>query len=308
MKIAIDLGGTVIKVSSYLDNNPDPIWFETLDAHSNLGIEQALTRAEDIIRRHANGNPTCIGIASPGIVDSDRCLVTYINGKFEDAVGFDFASWCKQHFSCDLVMINDANAALLGEVAYGCAVGYTNAVMLIIGTGVGTSAMMDGKLVRGVHNQAGILGGHFIVNPFGRGCSCGAVGCLETYAGSREIIYQAEADRNHKESAIFKERPITMKGIASCWEKGDEYATKIITTAIGYYSAAAVNLIHAYDPECVILSGGLTGSKEIVKEIQKNVYFLAWLPWGQPDFRHAENPERSVSLGLLKVMHEHEHT
>lgn len=305
MKIAIDMGGTRIKIACYEGNASKPLWYENIPAYSNRGILQALERAEQVVRDHGCGTPECVGIATPGIVDSARCRVTFINGKYDDAVGFDFSTWVSEHFDCKLVMLNDANAALAGEVAYGCAKGYENAVMLIIGTGVGTAAMMEGRLIRGVHNQAGILGGHFIINPFGRGCSCGAIGCLETYAGSREIICQAEAERDHVDSLIYAERPITMKGIADCWRKGDAYATKIMTMAIGYYAAATVNLIHAYDPECVVLSGGLMNSPEIVEETMKHVKRQAWLPWGEPVMRVAENPELSVSMGLLKEMNDY---
>ena len=305
MKIAIDFGGTWIKISSYEGNSVEPVWFESIPAHSERGIYQALERTEQVILAHGCSRPECLGIATPGIVDPVRRRITFINGKYDDAVGFGFAAWCREHFGCQMVMSNDASAALAGEVAYGCAQGFENVAMLIIGTGVGTAAMMEGKIIRGVHNQAGILGGHFIINPFGRGCSCGATGCLETYAGSKEIIYQAEAERDHVDSMIYQERPITMKGITDCWKKGDAYAGKIMTMAIGYYAAATVNLIHAYDPECVVLSGGLMNSPEIVEETMKLVRRQAWLPWGEPAMRVAKHPERSVSLGLLKGMNDY---
>lgn len=305
MKIAVDFGGMVIKVSAYEGESPEPLWFETLEANSMQGMGQALARVKNLIGSRATGALSCMGIASPGIVDPVKCRVTFINGKYEDAVSVDFREWCRENFNCSLVMINDANAALRGETAYGCAVGYENAVMLILGTGVGTAAMMNGRMVTGVHNQAGILGGHFIVNPFGRGCNCGAVGCLETYAGSKEIIYQAEADRGRVKSRIFEERPLSMKWIAACRRYGDAYASRIMNTAIGYYAAAAVNMIHAYDPECVVLSGGITNSQEIVDEIVEIVRRQAWLPYGEPAFLHAENPDRSVTLGLVKEMNEH---
>lgn len=306
MKIAIDFGGTAVKISGYKGEDFNPLWFETIPAHSEQGIRQAMERAEQVIDAHRTGQLECLGIATPGIVDSKACRVTCINNKYEDALDIDFRAWCKERFGCGLIMSNDANAALVGEVAYGCAQGFENCVLVIIGTGVGTAAMMDGKLVRGKHNQAGILGGHFIVNPFGRGCTCGAVGCLEAYAGSREILYQAEAERDHVTSAIYRERPLTMKGIARCWENGDRYAARILETAIGYYAAAAVNMIRAYDPECVVLSGGLTNSRFIVQEIEQIVRRQGWLPWGVPVFRHAERTDLSVSMGLLKEMCDYE--
>lgn len=302
MKIAIDMGGTNIKISMYEGGSTEAVWFESIPAHSEKGVAQALKRTADVIRAHGCEKPEIVGIATPGIVDSVNRRVTYINGKYADAVDFDFTAWCEKTFGCPLVMINDANAALQGEVSYGCAKGCENAALLILGTGVGTAAIMEGRPVRGVHNQAGILGGHFIVNPTGRGCTCGGVGCLETYAGSREIICQAESERDHTKSMIFEERPVTMKGIIACWEKGDAFAAKIMNMAIGYYAAAAANLIRAYDPECVILSGGITHNPKIVEAIEAIVKRQGWLPWGVPKFVHAQNPDRSVSMGILKEM------
>lgn len=70
-------------------------------------------------------------------------------------------------------MENDARAALLGEVSYGTAQGVADAVLFIFGTGIGTAAMMNGKIVTGRHYQAGILGGHLTTNVYGETCVCG---------------------------------------------------------------------------------------------------------------------------------------
>ena len=79
-------------------------------------------------------------------------------------------------------VVNDANAALAGEWAYGAARGCRDVGMLTLGTGIGSSVILDGVPLRGRHGSAGNLGGHFVANVGGAACTCGGLGCAEAEA------------------------------------------------------------------------------------------------------------------------------
>src|SRR5690606_25998850 len=101
-----------------------------------------------------------------------------------DAPSLDLTGWCREAFGAPLVLENDANAAMIGEWRFGAGQDHDHAVMMIFGTGVGVSAITDGRLLRGAHGYGGVLGGHQTINLHGRLCPCGNMGCVETEAST----------------------------------------------------------------------------------------------------------------------------
>ncbi len=255
MYLAIDLGGTGIKLAFFENNTQEPAWKAQIPAYSDRGIVQGLDRVKETLQKSGIKNFKQVGIAIPGIVDSAKCRLLSVNGKYMDAVGFPFPEWIRLKFGCPLVMENDANAALLGEISFGCGQGCDNAVMMILGTGVGTAACMEGRILHGAHQQAGIMGGHFVICSGGKTCSCKGAGCLEAYVGAREV--QKALGRMDLSESVLKDWPNPgIKEVAKAWKEGDALATYIMQKQIQLYSDGIVNLILAYDPEMVILSGG----------------------------------------------------
>jgi glucokinase len=242
-----------------------------------------------------------IGIAFPGIVDPIRKRVLSGNGKYLDALGFEWEAWAGEQFGLQLVMDNDANAALLGETAFGCAVGSDNAVIMILGTGIGSAALIQGKLLRGKHFQAGCLGGHFSIEGIGSGtpCNCGSVGCAETSGSGWGMARAVRMDEGFAESGLSSEEIVDFRALEKWDAAGDALAVRIMNRCINSWSTCAINLIHAYDPDVLILSGGVIRcGRRIVNPITENVHTYAWTPWGKVDVRVSDSPEHSVLLGL----------
>ncbi|HSP47695.1 MAG TPA: ROK family protein [Clostridiaceae bacterium] len=304
MRIALDLGGTLIKIGFFEDGKPNG--FLSIPARSEETITMVLDRVvEAVSGRIGERLVDMVGLATPGIVDSEARRILSINRKYADAVGFDFTAWCLKKFGCPLVMENDANAALLGEVSRGCAIGQRDAVMMILGTGIGTAAIMDGRLVRGRHFQAGILGGHFVVDLQGRTCTCGGKGCLETLAGSGVLEDLVRGMPGFEESTLSHMEWTGMEGIIASMEKGDGFAAGVFDGVMEALGAGITNLVHAYDPEVVILSGGvMKGKARILPALELKVRERVWTPWGQVRFLVAEDPDSSVLLGLAARMEE----
>lgn len=306
--IAVDFGGTNIKMG--IVEQGKVLISQHIPARSQDGIRNRLPEVEAAVAqmlealRITLADCQGVGIAIPGIVHFDKQYVISINKKYDDAVTVNFQQWSQEAFGLPIVMDNDMNCAILGETHYGCAVGVENAVSLSFGTGMGTAAVINGKLLRGKHFQAGCLGGHLTVDIDGPLCTCGNRGCVEAHAATWAIPMVARSREGFARSRLCKQPTIDYKSVMECAELGDEFSRELYGFLLKCWGAGIVNLIHAYDPETVILSGGLMKEKDkILPHLEAYVAQYAWTPWGKVNFLVAENPDDSVLMGLC-YLHE----
>lgn len=296
---AIDLGGTKIKLAVIIDGK---IYAEgTLESEAELGLERKLPEIYrglmDLDRKTPKISAKGVGIAFPGIIHPEKKKITTLNDKFADASEIDLVKWCQGFFHLPVQIENDANTALLGELHYGIAKGEPDTVLMILGTGVGTAAAMGGELVRGKHFQAGCFGGHFIVN-LARKCICGNQGCVEANASTWALPLLIREEKAYPDSRLRGEAVQDFRTLRKYFTLEDPLAIKIAEHCITFWGAGIVNMIHAYDPECVVLSGGVTQFRELTLPIKQWVWEHAWTPWGQVKIRCSQNPQKSVLLGL----------
>lgn len=313
LDIVVDFGGTNIKIG--LVAGESIITKATLPAWSNNGVLPRLRAVKETIaallaeRGLRLADCSGIGVAMPGLVDFHTRKLVSVNAKYEDAVGFSFESWAKEEFGLPIVLENDARAAIVGETAYGTARGETDAVLMIFGTGIGTAAMMNGKAVRGKHHQAGVLGGHLATDVHGSECTCGNIGCLEAQSSHWALLEQVKRHPNFEWSALARAESLGYQTIVEQSRLGDEVAMDVFEHLLLHWSAGIVNLVHAYDPDCVILSGGLMKSADyFLPRLSANVCKRTWTPWGQVKFIVADDPDASVLLGLSALLHGNVHT
>ncbi|MCC3376057.1 ROK family protein [Cohnella sp. REN36] len=311
MNVTIDFGGTNIKIGLIRDG--EMLAKISIPARSGTGLLSRLPDVEEGIRRLLGEAGTSlaacggIGIALPGIIDGEGKTLLSIKDKYTDALGFDFAGWSQERLGLPLVVENDARAALIGETAYGAARGERDAVLVIFGTGIGTAAMIGGRVLRGKHGQAGILGGHLTTDIYGERCNCGNPGCLEAQASHWGIPLRAAKLPGYADSALAAETDWGYASVLRASEEGDAFAARLEADLLRHWSAGIVNLIHAYDPEVVILSGGLMKSAaRILSPLAEMVREQAWTPWGAPRFLAAGDPETSVLLGMSYLADRHD--
>ena len=304
--LAMDIGGTRMKLALLRDgeilieSNVEAFRFGKYQDNLDIAEKEARRMMAEIGVEKLDG----LGIAFPGLVNPVEKVVTSANAKFMDAIGFDLKGWVKKTFDCPFILDNDSNAALIGEMTYGCAQDTKDAVMMIFGTGVGAAAVMDGRLVRGKHFQAACIGGHMVVE-FGKNatpCNCGNVGCMEANGSSRQLPVLAKQDELYESSMLSKLDVINYKNLKECADAGDELAQKLLTRSIEAWSANLSNLVIAYDPEVIVLSGGVSRMGEALrKPLQEHINKYTWTWWGNPEVRLAQKPDSSVVLGLHKL-------
>jgi glucokinase len=238
-----------------------------------------------------------------GLVDyaHDRILST--NAKFDDGPRLDLVAWCRREFDLPLKMENDARLALLGEWYAGAAEGCDDVVMITLGTGIGGAAMSQGRLLRGKHSQAGCLGGHLPVDFQGRACSCGAVGCAEAEASSVSLPHVCRSHPHFSSSTLAAESPITFETLFRHLAQGDRVAQEVADRCLRVWAANIVGLIHAYDPELIIVGGGVMKSAtHILPFLQTYVQRHAWTPWGKVRVAGAKLGNDAALLGAVPLL------
>ena len=205
-----------------------------------------------------------IGIAAPG--------ANYLNGIIESPANLKwgnvkFIELMKNHFHVPMALINDANAAALGELQFGSAKGLSNFIVLTLGTGLGTGIVLDGHLLYGENGYAGELG-HAIIEKNGRQCNCGKQGCLETYVSAsgikRTVLNLLSNSNEPSELRHMDFESITGKIIGDLGKKNDPIAVKAFNYTGEILGIALSNLVTFFDPKAIILSGGLVEADELL--------------------------------------------
>ncbi|MEO0006967.1 MAG: hypothetical protein RJA20_1163 [Bacteroidota bacterium] len=240
-----------------------------------------------------------VGMAFPTIVDSDNMRLLYKYVKYNDANDLDLKGWARSRWNAPLAMENDARAALVGEWQYGAGQGADNLVMITIGTGVGSAAMMNGRLIKGTNYLAGNIGGHQIIRFDGVRCNCGNTGCLESESSSWAL---PDILKNHPGYAgtAFEsgnEQP-DFEAVFRLAASGDPFALSVRNRCMDVWFNGILNLIFAFDPEKVIIGGGVMHSAEVILPyIQHKIDHASWLPDHPARMVAARQPDWAGVLG-----------
>ncbi|MEI7828748.1 MAG: ROK family protein [Prolixibacteraceae bacterium] len=163
---------------------------------------------------------------------------------------------------------NDANAAALGEMIYGGAIGMSNFVMITLGTGLGSGIIVNGDLVYGHDGLAGELG-HVTVVPEGRPCGCGSKGHLETYCsatGIRRTVFELLAKYNNSESLLAKVafNDLTSKMVFDAAVQNDPIALEVFEYTGEILGRSLADAVHYLSPEAIFLFGGPVAAGELL--------------------------------------------
>jgi glucokinase len=205
-----------------------------------------------------------IGMAAPAADGRTGMLESPANLNWGSV---DLAAMVRERFDLPVAITNDANAALLGEMYYGAAQGMSNVTMITLGTGLGVGAVINGALVLGAHGAAGEFG-HITMAVEGRYCGCGRRGCAETYVsapGLRRTVFELLALRL-EESALrhISFSSLTAEDVSKHALQGDTLATEAFNITGWYLGRLIADVALAFDPEAVILFGGLMNAGDLL--------------------------------------------
>lgn len=265
-RLGLDLGGTSVKgVAVTPDGETLAKFHESFVLAEPMAFARCVAKVATLAEAQL-GRPGRIGLSAPGIAAKDGRSIAFMPGRFEGLEGLVWADYLNRPEG--VPVLNDANAALLGEVWLGSARGATNAILLTLGTGVGGAALVDGRLLRGHTGKAGHLG-HVSLGPDLAPDICNCPGSLETALGNYNI-----AERTGGRFA-------TTHDLIRAHEAGDAFATEVWLKSVKALAAALASFGNVLDPEVVIIGGGIARCGDsLFGPLREHLDTMEWRPGG----------------------------
>jgi glucokinase len=217
-----------------------------------------------------------IGIGAPFANYYDGTMGVTANLPFVSVVPLTDLIQAKLPEISIVKVTNDANAAALGEMIYGGAIGMRNFVMITLGTGLGSGIIVNGDLVYGHDGLAGELG-HVTVEPGGRHCGCGSIGHLEAYCsatGIKRTVFDLLAKYQRSESPLanVSYNDMTSKMVFEAAVQNDPLALEVFEYTGEILGRSLADTVHILRPEAIFLFGGPTAAGEILfKPIRRSM-------------------------------------
>jgi glucokinase len=261
--IAVDFGGTNIRVASFDTPQPPPSEQSKTPTKASEGPEAVLERLKRSIRAlfPQDGRNVRIGVGAPGPLNPRKGIVLEAP-NLPGWKDIPLQKTLEEAFHCPVAIGNDANVAALGEWRFGAGVGTNNLIYLTISTGIGGGVIADGQLLLGAEGLAAELG-HMTVDPEGPMCGCGHRGHLEAIASGPGIARRAQElilqGRSSSMQEIFEAQgTLTAIEVGQAAESGDELALEVIAHAGHAIGRHLADLAHAFNPEIFIFGGGVS--------------------------------------------------
>ncbi len=269
--IGVDLGGTTITAGLVNDkyeivykvgcdtNLPRPA-SEVEKSIADLCLRICRDKKLDITK-----DIQWVGIGTPGSVNT-------ATGVVEFNANFGYRDWPLQAdmeklLGCKVYIENDANAAAYGEYVNGGAKGAKYAVVITLGTGIGSGIIINGKIFSGF-NYAGAELGHLVIVKDGRPCMCGRNGCWEKYASARALTEDTKAAMQaHPDNMMWKLvggdiNRVNAKTAFDGMRAGDELATQVVNNFLEYVGCGITSVINIFQPEILCIGGGISREGE----------------------------------------------
>ncbi len=253
--IVIDIGGTEIKSGVFMNGSLTQIKNHPTDA--KRGATEVLNTVGTIIEYYKAAD--AIGICTTGQINVEKGRVSFAGPNIPDYQGFEIKKILEKRFCIPVLVENDVNAAALGEAHFGAGVGVNDFLCLTYGTGIGGAIILNGQLVRGIDYAAGEFGG-IIVHPEDRNENDIFSGCYERYASVSALV-----------NAAKKVDASLQNGRDICDRMNEEAVRKVINNWIQEISIGQITLINIFNPEQIIVGGGIMEQDALVSEIKKNV-------------------------------------
>jgi len=281
--IGVDIGGTSIKVG-IVDSNYNlaadvscktalPRSAESVCDDIIILISKAMKKANITLSKIKN-----IGIGCPGTINTGLGIVEYANNLGWNK--FPLKKYIEDKFEgkFPVLIANDADAAAIGEFFAGSAKGADSAVVITLGTGVGSGAIINGKLVTGQYYGGGEIG-HTVIEYNGRPCNCGRKGCMENYVSATALITLTKEEMQRSPDSLMWQiagglDEVNGKTPFDAKNQGDEAGSRVVESYIGYLACAIANVVNIFQPEIISIGGGVCNQGDNLllplREIVKN--------------------------------------
>ena len=286
--LAVDIGGTEVKIgivddkgnvlrktscSANYDNYETPLLKITLEGARRFVLEAA---EEKGVRTSSPQEAAAalelggIGIATTGMVDKKRGRIAGAAAHIPHFLGSEFKQVFEEAFGLETQVMNDANSAAVAEHWTGSAKGCDNALILTLGTGIGGGIIVGGRILEGAHGYAGEVG-HIVIKKDGPMTHSGNHGTYEFYGATKALVHLAEM-RFEAAGLPVPEGGLNGRLIFEAVAAGNETAAATVRDWIDDIAVGIVNLIYIFDPEIVVIGGGVSVQLELlIKPLEEAV-------------------------------------
>lgn len=315
LHICLDIGGSKI-LGAVIDENSKILCRVKKKTKPELGREAVDERIKRVIHElmATSGmdrrDLKAIGAGVPGIIDTKNGIVRVApNMPWKD---HPIGRVMEEEFQVPFVAGNDVNVGVLGEWKFGAARGYSHVIGAFVGTGIGGGIIIDGRLFTG-SGFAGAEIGHMIINTEGPLCNCGQRGCLEAYSSKVAITRELRAGIEMNIPTVLKgvleekDGVIRSNDLKKAVHKGDQLAISVLRRAMYYLAAGLGSLINIFNPEMVILGGGVVEAleKEVLTLVKSQIHRFAWPAMlGQVQIKAAELKDDAILYGARALIAE----
>ena len=262
--LGIDIGGMSVK-AVILDSEKRPLGDDCAPTPSggDALCDAVAELADSLMARcGAKKEDVSVGIGCPGVIDSKRGILVF-SGNLR-LKNFPLASGVEKRIGIPVKITNDANAAALGEAAFGAGKNYKDSILVTLGTGVGGGIIIDGKLFEG-HNSAGAEIGHMVIERHGDHCTCGRRGCFEAYCSATALIRRTRLQmEENTDSAMWTKYTADTATGRTAFEfcDSDIAAKEVVDWYLMYLACGLANLANIFRPEVIMLGGGVSEEGE----------------------------------------------
>ena len=288
LTIAVDIGGTHIRVAAYEPDSINPVTHHRTKSLAHTpGV---FDRLVDAIRSiWQDGQISAIGIASPGPLDPYAGVILD-TPNIPQWKNFPLTNKLAEQFGVPVHLDNDANMAGLAEWKYGAGVGHHDLVYLTISTGIGGGVISNDALLQGFRGMAAELG-HLLIDPDGPLCGCGQHGHIESFSSGPSIVrYVNEQLKVGQKSSLHADPDLTAAQVAEAAQTGDSLAITAFSRAGYYLGIAVANFLAIFDPSILVFGGGVS-----------QVGDLLFKPFEESLRKHVFHPHYMDNLVITKA-------
>ena len=259
--ICIDIGGTSIKYGVLSEKGEifiDGTVSTKVTEKENFILSDVKKLIKNILDEYRNYEIKGICISTAGVVNPEKGEIAYAGPTIPKYTGTKIKEELEKEFSIPCEVENDVNCAGLGEYWKGAGKGSNSMVCLTIGTGIGGSVILDGKLLNGIGYTAGEIGYMDVNGSY-----------IQNIASSKYLVEKVQKEKEEKEGITDA---ITGVDIFELAKKGDEICIAGIDEIISNLAVGVRNIIYLLNPEVIVIGGGITAQKEYLEEkIRKEV-------------------------------------
>jgi glucokinase len=277
--IGIDLGGTNIAVG-LVDETGKIIYKESVPTLKERHYEEIIKDMAMLSLKVINAGGLTVkdiestGIGCPGTPDNKEGIILYSNNIRFDNV--PMRREMQKYLDLPVFIDNDANCAALAEAISGAAKDTEHSITVTLGTGVGSGVVINGRVYSGFNYSAAELG-HTVISLDGEQCTCGRKGCFEAYASASALIRQTKKAAVENPDSIINKLvnndmdKIDAKVSFDAAKQGDETGKKVVDQYIKYLATGLVNIINAFQPEVLVIGGGVCKEGEYLLKPLKSL-------------------------------------